>query len=413
MKKLQVLHLSGCGLIGSLPNFPSDNLILKDLSLSNNLFSGVIPYTIQSRNWLNLDLAFNNLGGNLISDFGNCTSLYLNNNYLSGLISQSLINLKSISILNGNIFSCTIINPNTLPLHDENLLHYNCGSNNFTFVFIIVIIILFIYAVFKTKIWNLVYIKEENQRYEKKFADIIQSLFLIQPYFNKDYFGLRSAGNRYVKYIEKDSIINDILNLKINLDLKKIKRSENSTTSNILLFCNFSDKILQHLIWLIFSLIFFWTPVSLILSSNYSLYDFNYFFSSSLIHLSGLYPYLILFIIFTLNLVLLNYILVKRFSIKDSIGKNLLKNKNQYFRVLSLVFVFIFDLVAVTFFNFAFIYSTFILGTIELLFVEVLVSLLKISWKWNVVPYLIMRIKSIFIPKSIISGEEEIIFQCG
>jgi hypothetical protein len=419
MTNLQVLHLSGTGLIGNLPILPHNNLILKDLSLSNNLFTGEIPKSIQNRDWINLDLAFNKLGGSLFSDFGDCTSLYLNNNYLSGLISQSLLSIKSIDILSGNVFSCKIINPETLPLYDHNASKYNCGSNSYNITVLVVFIFLFLFTVFKSKMWKLVNLKGGKHYYKKKCIFFMQTSFLIQPFFNKDYFSLRSAGNRYVKDIENDSFINEIKDLNINLELMIIEPSKNSSnTSNILLFCSFSDKMCQYFIWLIFSLLLFWTPLSFLLSSNYSLYEFNYSFSSSFINLTGLHPSLILLFFLTINLILLNYILVKKFPIQKSIVKYLSfenvfnNNKYAYFRVFSLAFVFIFNLVAMILLNIIYVYSTLVLGTIELFFVEILVSMLKIAWKWIVIPKLIQKTKILFIPKSIIADEEEIIFQC-
>eukprot|EP01034_Spumella_vulgaris_P030559 gene30559-37797_t len=68
LPKLSILHLSGNGYIGSIPFDLNITQTLSDLSLSNNNLIGTVPDSIQSREWNNLDLSFNQLDGTLSDD---------------------------------------------------------------------------------------------------------------------------------------------------------------------------------------------------------------------------------------------------------------------------------------------------------------------------------------------------------
>jgi hypothetical protein len=136
---LQVLHMSGNGITGSLPQQMILAPALNDLSFSHNILTGSIPTTIQYQStWTSLDLSFNKLSGTLHSNMKmseNATVL-MNVNRLSSSIPFALINLEKISILEGNMFSCATIAAldsrdyrNGLPIHDSAQSRYQCGSN--------------------------------------------------------------------------------------------------------------------------------------------------------------------------------------------------------------------------------------------------------------------------------------------
>jgi hypothetical protein len=166
LPKLQVLHLSGNGLMDTLNGLTSNDSFgvncglsesLQDLSLSHNAFRGTIPNCIQDRNWKNLDLSFNFFSGKLSaeldldirSSIDNTTanpssSMKLSVNRLSGFVPDSILHLSSISILRGNIFACSanpLSSQRDLPQHDENYQSYNCGSNSVDVAMIVFVLI--------------------------------------------------------------------------------------------------------------------------------------------------------------------------------------------------------------------------------------------------------------------------------
>jgi Leucine-rich repeat (LRR) protein len=140
LPKLTTLHLSGNGLVGSLPNnLPSDSA-LSDLSLSYNQLTGTIPSSIQSHNsWKSLDLSFNRFSGLISKDISSSffssssslnSSLSLKVNRLSGEIPKQLISSAKIDILTGNMFDCSSSSGSSsnLPENDPAASSYTCGS---------------------------------------------------------------------------------------------------------------------------------------------------------------------------------------------------------------------------------------------------------------------------------------------
>lgn len=146
MPSLISLHISGNELSGTLPHHLNVSNSLVDLSLSHNIFDGPIPPAIQERTWYSLDLSHNRFSGTLSQHFGKQivhdifygrgtytegnSSLYLQNNRLSGPIPHRIRELGTISVLKGNLFSC---NPDKsdLPSHDSDKSKYSCGSTLF------------------------------------------------------------------------------------------------------------------------------------------------------------------------------------------------------------------------------------------------------------------------------------------
>lgn len=137
---LQTLHLSGNGILGSIPDDLMIGAELADLTLSYNRLTGAIPKAVTARSsWKNLDLSFNKLNGSLDNNFAspsNETNLVLRDNRLSGSIPSSLLHAEEINILEGNMFSCEsndlvtpYIDKRSLPTHDHHHEKYSCGSD--------------------------------------------------------------------------------------------------------------------------------------------------------------------------------------------------------------------------------------------------------------------------------------------
>lgn len=142
MPSLLLLHLSGNSHTGTIP--ADISATLQDLSLSHNFFTGSIPSSVQDRNWFNLDLSHNRLKGLLrhyaVSE-GEGSSLRLEVNRLSGPVPGQLLDMRNISILDGNLFSCNTLDD--LPAQDPNRNTFECGSNAFNTPYLIFGIILF------------------------------------------------------------------------------------------------------------------------------------------------------------------------------------------------------------------------------------------------------------------------------
>jgi uncharacterized membrane protein len=128
---LESLLLSGNGFSGSIPSPLNISRSLLVLTLSNNKLTGSIPEMFQNKSWQNLELSYNKLSGTLSSSFSlipSEASLNLEVNRLSGVIPAQLIDVQSINILNGNIFSCD--SSADLPIHDPSQQTYSCGSDS-------------------------------------------------------------------------------------------------------------------------------------------------------------------------------------------------------------------------------------------------------------------------------------------
>jgi Leucine-rich repeat (LRR) protein len=155
LPSLTTLHLSGNGFTGQIPDIePSASLL--DLTLSHNLLTGSIPAPFQRRQWLELDLSYNRLSGTLLSTFAsellNFTALVarerslgisvnisqledvpalsLESNHLSGRIPSAILQVKNVSVLGTNVFSCDL-DRSDLPQHDGDRSNYQCGSDSF------------------------------------------------------------------------------------------------------------------------------------------------------------------------------------------------------------------------------------------------------------------------------------------
>jgi Leucine-rich repeat (LRR) protein len=147
LPELEILHLSGNGLTGHLPDL-RENSMLYDLVLSHNRLEGSIPESILFHSWKNLDLSVNKLSGKLDQKMNAASNesskLSLSINRLSGLVQPDFEGFSSVDILEGNLFDCvTDVSGNrALPENDPQVDSYSCGSNSANdsvYVFLVVL----------------------------------------------------------------------------------------------------------------------------------------------------------------------------------------------------------------------------------------------------------------------------------
>ncbi len=178
--QLVYLHLSGNGIEGQLPADANLSINFTELVLANNQLQSVIPPSFQSHQWVNIDLSYNRITGELWPNWDVSDSISLKVNRLSGNIPRSLYRTADVSILTGNMFACS---PGQLEeLHDELGDKYICSSRSFDnigfiwlfFILVVLIVIVPIYVTRKEGLCNSssIYIAS-CFNYVKKVADSI------------------------------------------------------------------------------------------------------------------------------------------------------------------------------------------------------------------------------------------------
>ncbi|MBK9379131.1 MAG: T9SS type A sorting domain-containing protein [Saprospiraceae bacterium] len=129
LKKLTFINVSGNQLSGSIPNFNLPEITA--LEMNNNYFSGQLPHFSFLKKVSNLDVSTNLLSGSIPSFDENKALMFLDlsNNILSGEI--PVLDLPSLNFLylNGNRFSDSLPNLNSLPV----LSRLRIQDNQFTF----------------------------------------------------------------------------------------------------------------------------------------------------------------------------------------------------------------------------------------------------------------------------------------
>jgi hypothetical protein len=123
---LEVLHLSGNGLVGTLSDISNVSSIY-DLAVTHNRIRGRIPISIQQNAFDYLDLSYNDLSGTYTEGNGTSASeILLEVNRLSGdLESSGVLDVSLLKILKGNYFSCEEV-----PENDEYFDDFSCGSSD-------------------------------------------------------------------------------------------------------------------------------------------------------------------------------------------------------------------------------------------------------------------------------------------
>ena len=125
---LESFHASGNGLNGSIADLHPTSKML-ELSLSHNQLTGSIPLSIQQHNFTLLELDHNKFRGefrpnpSIVAKSG--SSIRINFNRLSGLLSSQFMNYENAEVLVGNIWYC---DDELLPPTDPNIADYDCST---------------------------------------------------------------------------------------------------------------------------------------------------------------------------------------------------------------------------------------------------------------------------------------------
>jgi len=173
LPNIKKLKAAGNGFTGRLPDTIASTLT--DLDISRNKISGSISKSVAVSPALQiLDLSNNRISGNLTAFSDETSEFYTNKdislslsvNRLSGNIPTSLKNVRNMSILAGNLFSCAVV-----PQNDVTAEQFQCGSADLNAA--IYAQIVFILAACLT----LFYIKHsgKNQRLRRKLSSWLEA----------------------------------------------------------------------------------------------------------------------------------------------------------------------------------------------------------------------------------------------
>jgi Leucine-rich repeat (LRR) protein len=151
---LQRLSLSGNYLSGSIPMDIAINPLLQYVDLSFNQLTGQIPSGLQTNGMEYLNLRYNRFSGELLSNYYTNDTFHgmaaysdnLEHNRLSGHIPSSQLHAPDVKILDGNLFACKW-ERSDLPEHDKYTDHYRCGSDDYNRPYYTWMILLFVAAV--------------------------------------------------------------------------------------------------------------------------------------------------------------------------------------------------------------------------------------------------------------------------
>ena len=171
LPNMRTVHAAGNSFLGEAPFSGEDKSGLKispllgNIDVARNRLTGYIsPQLVtaaKSEGKLrSLDMSYNRIRGNLSIFAGNAETyvntsnplnLQLQVNHLSGDIPASLLSLKSISLLAGNVFWCSYSRVD-LPAHNPKVESYQCGSDNMNtmliaFGAVVVVILMVIQAI--------------------------------------------------------------------------------------------------------------------------------------------------------------------------------------------------------------------------------------------------------------------------
>jgi Leucine-rich repeat (LRR) protein len=327
LPELRILHLSGLGLVGSIPsNIPIGNKLV-DLSLSYNLLTNTIPLSIQNRKWNNLDLSHNKLNGILSSTFSYQninSSIKLSHNRISGFIPISLFNLLNISILSGNLYCSS----SEIPQHDEYANSYLCESKLYLIGYLMWVSITVICLISFICIVSLIRRNSKNNFNDNNHIDINN---------NKDNnMNNNNSNNSTFDSTTHNDRINDHSSLQLYLkfyqqiikniqlwyrNYQKFIESDNKIYGlNIIKYINLTQTLINITITYSFIIIIILFPLYGILNKYYHTHRYTYIWVISLSYLSGYIPFIILYIL------LITIILYRMFCIIYAVHKSKLKD---------------------------------------------------------------------------------------
>jgi hypothetical protein len=378
MPKLELLHISGNGLTGTLPSINKAwSTKLRKLSVSHNFLTGTISNAIQSNQWTNLDLSYNRLSGTLLSSFNSTTvnsSLTTSNNRLSGLIPFNIHKMINIDILEGNNFDCKF-DRSDIPSHDKDKDFYECGSNRLNYACILWQCLLLILIVTAFIMW---YFREKLIELSIIFKHLKLWLFITSTFMIPDGFGTDNIANLKLQ---------SLFNLKQYLKRLEIGRA-----------ISFKSSIAIIVILL---------PTYAILNKFYYSHKFKYAWTVSMIYLSGEVPFGIIFSIVLLILIVQIYNLRVVQTSNDSDGEYArlttddVDKKHWQIRIISAAYIAV-NLIVVAGFNVCYI-ITIIYSRNNTLIIssEILLAIFKIAWNTNVTPLMIRWIVNYLSLKSV------------
>jgi len=154
LQNLTTLSLAANGLVGSLPESGYKNSLV-DLNLANNQLTGTIPSFLLTNGLSSLDLSYNKLGGLVmhVQMHSISSPLSLKLNRLSGNLPLSLHEAKNVSVLEGNLFSCSD-KYKEYPIYDPHfVLSHPFGSSSFNNFYYFFVAVIFIYTVLLVFVW--------------------------------------------------------------------------------------------------------------------------------------------------------------------------------------------------------------------------------------------------------------------
>ncbi|RYH21456.1 hypothetical protein EON65_20640, partial [archaeon] len=291
---IQVLHLSGNGLSGSLPDFHHCNgscgisTSLQDVGLTHNLLTEDIPNAFRKFPFENLDLSYNKLKGYIqdmtnlnlsYTSSGSGASLNLENNRLSGILPSEFREAYDINVLSGNLFACGKDGNKDLAKHDPGSHNAICGSQELDGSITTWAISLLI-------------------------ATLVFSLFVFTKRHAQGSFRFIKKVWNYVAYTV--SYVDNVHRL-LDEDNDEIKQWANAYRLFSVL------NLIRKLSWLIFGFAFlFCLPVYLIFlrvdRGKYSMQTNQYTWISSAVFLTGQPPAAVLIFLWTLLILILSYL---------------------------------------------------------------------------------------------------------
>jgi len=418
MSSLQTLHLSGNGFTGSIPANVVANQSLLDVSLSYNQLTGIIPDWMQEKVWKNLDVSFNKLNGVLKNTFAvpdNSTSLTMIVNRLSGDIPASLLTTEHIDMLQGNIFRCDASGmlgdaSRSLPNADAEFSTYDCGSdsvNTAMYIWLIVIGSVLVGIIAVVAISNNICCTHERVIMEgeqpvrcpvgcSKFEKIAVN---IQDQLRRCQSNIDTLLNIYKK---NDHIIPSNGN-EVKGQCENVQEEKDL---NPMFLLGKSLTMIRTLVLRIsaFSL-FLLLPLYCILANSFSTHSHVYIWTVALAYLSGWVPAVAVFVIMVIFYIFLG----SRLTHDSSFYLHRQHHSNSFDRLYSYIafqhftradikkfYVYVgivlFDVVIVLAVNVAYVYTTTLsLSQSAILFVEITISLFKITWSSFVVSYVFSR----------------------
>jgi Leucine-rich repeat (LRR) protein len=386
MSSLTTLHVSGNSIIGTLSNDIVLSKTLTSLDLSTNLYSAEIPAAIQNYQWQYLNLGFNKFKDTIIDTVPNSnnSTLVLTNNRISGLIPSSLDSYSNISILDGNIFSCSSVLPNNDPLYAD----YQCGTYYFYVLLLIFSLITIVIILIKL-------------RFYKDDDNIIQNVW----YKNIDRLRITGTEIQHLNCFRPSSLIRNNNDNSLMKDLSngddndKIIRITDYLSyqqdSNISLLLIISENLQQCLFYIIVFNICLWLLSSTILHQYYSTYDFMYGYNLTMTFLSGYPSAIVLLILITISIIFI-YFLINGIIFKSKVNDrkdmekmNDKKSKSNHFWMFLLVFII--NMIVMVIVNVLYVFASLdperYNKYIELF--AVLLAIFKTGWKSYLLPLLL------------------------